>query len=232
MREAEGVLPSHISELMNTPFEDEAIEFAKARVQRYVRTKDNDKRLQEIKNRANENPKCLQILIFDEAHHGATSQHQKDKRETPYSFLSSEFNSDDFPNVIVLLVSATPWNLMTVLTKLENEVVLCSPQGDNGVGKLESMEGTLSSLKTKQAIQLHEIAWNHGQEGDLLNGKKVKMMVLMERHKYFFLQADFKNGCVTTFPSDALVEGLENATTFTVKGSIYGTVQICCKTDN
>ena len=201
------------------------------RVQRYVRTKENDKRLQEIKNRAKENPKCLQILIFDEAHHGATSQHQKDKRETPYSFLSSEFNSDDYPNVIVLLVSATPWNLMTVLTKLEKEVVICSPQGDNGIGKLESKEGTLSSLKTKQEIQLHEIAWNHGQEGDLLNGKKVKIMVLMEKHKYFFLRADFENGCVSTFPSDVLDESLQTATTFTVKGSIYGSVQISCKND-
>ena len=164
-------------------------------------------------------------MIFDEAHYSATSQKDEDKRETPYSSLLNFLNSDDYPNVIVLLVTATPWNLITISSKIEKTEV----KHDND-GRLISCQGTLSALETNRKVPLHEIPWNHGYEGDFRVGKKLKLMALMDNLKYSFLCADFNgdgairvNQCEDEANS-SIEDRMSEATTFTITGSMYGSV--------
>ena len=160
---------------LGTPLESEAHEYGSVRVQRHVRMKKDkiqDKRIEEIKENS-KNPKCLQLLIFDEAHYGATKQPNEDKCETPYSKITQHYNSRDYPNVIIVLVTATPWNLLTVSSKLPKTEVMFNP--DNG--RLEKCEGTLSVLDNDRKHLLHLIEWNQGIDRSFQDGKDLRLMV-------------------------------------------------------
>ena len=139
MLEHEGVLPDHILIQVDTEKE----KFAKIRVQKYVHKPDKKVRLEEIKTKA-KNPKCLQLLIFDEAHYGATKQTKEGFRQTPYSSILQHYNSQDYPNVIVLLVTATPWNLLTVSSKLSDSEVMYEN------GELKPCCDALSAIHTNR----------------------------------------------------------------------------------
>ena len=118
------------------------MEYARLRVQKYWHKDETYNRRDEIIRRAKENPDLLQILIFDEAHYSATSKTEKSKKETPYSTLLNYLNSDEYPNILVLLVTATPWNLLTVSSKLRQTEILL----DND-GSLKSCDEVSASRK-------------------------------------------------------------------------------------
>ena len=141
MLEHEGVLPGYILTQSDTDKE----KFANIRVQKYVHKPEKDVRLNEIKTKA-KNPQCLQLLIFDEAHYGATQQTKEGFRQTPYSSILQHYNSQDYPNVIVLLVTATPWNLLTVCSKLSDSKVMYDPN----TGELKSCDNALSAIHTNR----------------------------------------------------------------------------------
>ena len=169
----EGVLPPKYYSRFSQRDEDNAFEYAEYRVQKYCHSDLTDKRMEMIKANS-EDRKFLQILIYDEAHYSATSQTDATKRETPYSKLLNYINSEDYPNIIVLLITATPWNLLTVSSKVERTEVRI---GDNG--EPESCEGDLPYLEAHRKTPLHEIAWNQGYEGEYLMGKKIKLEVII-----------------------------------------------------
>ena len=146
--------------------------FARIRVQKYIHKQDKDDRLEEIKKKA-ENPKCLQLLIFDEAHYGATQQTEEGKPQTPYSSILQHYNSQEYPNVIVLLVTATPWNLLTVSSKLSDSLVMYDPK----TGALQACDDSLAAIHTNRKINLHKIPWNYGHEREIQEGKELKLMV-------------------------------------------------------
>lgn len=139
-------------------FSGKAEKYCNERVQKYVHSKENVQRTQEILTSV-QNPNHLQLIICDEAHFSATSQTDQDKRETPYSTLLASWNSTQFPNVIVLLVSATPWNMLTVQTKLENIEI---PDPSN----------------PKRVVRLNVCSWEDGQEGDFMQGKEMRLLVM------------------------------------------------------
>ena len=155
--------------------EKEILKQASIRVQRYWHTKFTKKRLDEIQKRAKDKPHLLQLIIFDEAHYSATSQTDETKGETPYSMLVNYINSEDYPNIIVLFVSATPWTLMTTGSKLRKTEVLLTENGN-----LQPLERGLTAKKANRKVLLHEITWNHGYEGDFRKGKKMKLQVKID----------------------------------------------------
>ena len=154
-------------------FIESAEKFARIRVQKIVHKQDKDDRLEEIKKKA-ENPKCLQLLIFDEAHYGATQQTKEGKQETPYSSILKHYNSQEYPNVIILLVTATPWNLLTVSSKLSDSMVMYDPT----TGDLQSCDDSLAAIHTNRKTHSHQIPWNYGHEREIQEGKEIKLMVI------------------------------------------------------
>ena len=171
MINTEGVLPQTFESRDTKEEEDAALDFASRRVQRYWHNESIDERLLQIKDNAKDLT-FLQILIFDEAHYSATSTTDKNKRETPYSKLLNYLNSEDYPNVIVLLVTATPWNLITVSSKIRATEIKIVENGE-----FQSTKGDLASKEDHRRTPLHQIRWIHGFESDYRQGKKMKLMV-------------------------------------------------------
>ena len=125
---------------------------------------------------AKENPDTLFIIIFDEAHHSATAKNE-DKKPTPYQKLAKPWNSEDFPNVFVLMVSATPWNLQTVNTKIKKTEASIDPNNDYMINPYARSGGRNNFI-------LNEVHWSDSHEGDLIAGKKCRLVVSLRFHSY------------------------------------------------
>ena len=78
--------------------------YADRRVQKYISSKEVDDRLAELKEDVSKNPDKLFVLIFDEAHSGCTMSTKK-QSVSPYSKIVNFWNSNDHPNVFVIMVS-------------------------------------------------------------------------------------------------------------------------------
>ena len=122
-----------------------------------------------LKEEVEKNRSTLYVIIFDEAHHGATTN---EDRSTPYSKLASTWNSEDFPNVFVLLVSATPWNLLSVKSKIPEKLVYMDPKNDYEISE------AVPNLKDRKQFNLHTIQWSDSYESDLKIGKTCRLMVM------------------------------------------------------
>ena len=146
---------------------DKARQYVKDRTKKYVWGKAGDARLNQLKTEVEKNPSTFYVIIFDEAHHGATTN---EDNSTPYSKLAF-WNSQDFPNVFVLLVSATPWNLLSVKSKVPNREVSMEPRKDYQIIE------TGPDRKNRRKFDLHKIQWSDSYESDLRIGKACRIMV-------------------------------------------------------
>ena len=86
---------------------------------------------------------------------------REDDLDTPYSQLSNPWNSEDFPNVFVLQISATPWNLQTVNSRIENIDVFQDPS----TGQMSKNE--IKDNYRRGKFKLNEIQWMNSHESNL-----------------------------------------------------------------
>ena len=122
-----NVLPKRIQDSIGTANEDiVAREFTSRRVAKYDKSEKVMDRREEIIANSKSDPTKLTIIIFDEAHYSATSETAKGE-ESAYSKLLNHLNSDDYPNIVVLMISATPFNLLTLSSRFENTMVQIDP---------------------------------------------------------------------------------------------------------
>ena len=78
--------------------------YADRRVHKYISSKEVDDRQDELIADVSKNPDKLFILIFDEAHSGCTKSTKK-QGVSPYYKIVNFWNSNDHPNVFVIMVS-------------------------------------------------------------------------------------------------------------------------------
>ena len=124
----------------------------------------------------------LYVIVFDEAHYSATSKTSdsrgSEQRKTPYAKLAEHWNSTEYPNVIVLLVSATPWNLQTINTKIDRtSEININP---NRKYEITAVDPQSSDRYKRSKSLLHEVHWNHHLEGEILRGKQCRLLVSLE----------------------------------------------------
>ena len=146
----------------------------------YTSSEKNVDRKKEIEDQQND--RHLTVVICDEAHFGATGKTDDQDRETPYSLLLNHYNSEDFPRVIVIMVTATPWSLLTTYSRIELTKVF-----RNHDGNLEKIpKNTLSVLEN--GISLNRITWNETLQATLFHGKSYRLMILQENLNYEWLE--------------------------------------------
>ena len=134
-----------------------------------------------MKNDATNDQHTLFVIVFDEAHYSATSvtsdlNNGGDlSKPSPYAKLAGSWNSEDFPNVVVLLVSATAWNLQTSTSRIDRTTeVLFDPTREYEIREIQR-ENTDRYRRTKTL--LHEVHWNNHLESELKIGKHCRLLV-------------------------------------------------------
>lgn len=185
-------MPENISNKINTPeececyfiygfqikvfvnqkiiFTDKVRAYARERTRKFCTTKKIVPEIEAYKNHVKSNPDTFFMIILDEAHYGATTN---EENTTPYSRLALPWNSEEFPNVFVLLVSATPWNLLSVTSKIHFQEV-CMDLKNSEIYVPEA------SIKNRKKFKLHHIQWSDSHESDLKIGKPCRIMVCLD----------------------------------------------------
>ena len=103
----------------------------------------------------------------------ATGREDVHDKESPYEMLTSPWNSDDYPNVFVFQISATPWNLQTVNTRIENIDVIQNLQ----TGEISELDVVSTDRYRREKFKLNEVKWINSHESDLRKGKMCRLVV-------------------------------------------------------
>ena len=183
----------------------------------YVRSDENDRYFEQLKLAVEQKPKTLFVIIADECHWGIT----KDKA---HNLFINEWCKDNSPrNVVVVQISATPFNLLTTNSRIPEVrcVVLCdnttTSESKYRAGDLLVLgtEPFLENVKqTSKEVELHVVHWSEVELKHFERGMRMKLKSTLytgDDAKHRYLQAaSQKPMTVTTSELDAtefIVEG-------------------------
>ncbi len=180
-REA-GILPDDVYK-----YSEQYIQkYAQGKVHKYWLGKDVQDVYQTLVNRASQEEKTLIFIVADEAHWGITKE-TNSGRQSAHDVLVNHWNSEEHPNVIILEVSATPYNLLTqnrrfpidryVACDLESEELVIGEK-NKFTGKL-MIDNKETTRKVGPLRDLHHISWSQANSARLEIGIVVVLKVLL-----------------------------------------------------
>ena len=194
----------------------------KKRMFMYVRSAETEKHFEDLKKDVQEKPQTLFVIIADECHWGIT----KDKEENPSAhnlYINDWCRGKLSPrNVIVVQISATPFNVLTKNSRLP--VVRCviprdeisTTQGHYKAGDLVVLdrEPDLDEhvKNNSKEVELHVVHWSEVEIKNFERGMRMKLKSTLQIKDapYLCVSLDGKLG-VTPIENDA--------TDFIVQGS-------------
>ena len=155
----------------------------KKRIFMYVHSTETEKHFQELKKAVYEKPKTLFVIIADECHWGIT----KDKEEKPsaHNLFINEWCKDKSPkNVVVVQISATPFNLLTQNSRLR-EVRCCLLNDKISTTRTDYQGGNLVVLEREpdleervknnsKEVELHVVHWSEVELKNFERGMRMK----------------------------------------------------------
>ena len=161
-------------------------------VKKYILSKDVDARHEELKEMAEKHPETLFLIVADEAHWGVTgaddrkdedSANKSDSRHANEKLVNS-WDHGKHPNVIVLLVSATPFNLLTDCTRLitdkfyarhkeTGKIIMLEPSRGNRY--FSGIEDVTTRVAPGSCRNLHHVKWSESFEDKLRRGVVAKV---------------------------------------------------------
>ena len=191
----------------------------KKRMFMYVRSAETDTHFEKLKEDVQEKPQTLFVIVADECHWGIT----KDKASKPsaHNLFINEWSKGNPPkNVIVLQISATPFNLLTQNSRLP--LVPCvilkdnvSPTNQAGDLVVLKQEPDLERVgETSKKLELHVVHWSEVELKNFERGMRMKLKSTLniDDSLYKYLQLSTKGNLgVTSVP--------EEATEFLIQGS-------------
>ena len=195
----------------------------KKRMFMYVRSAETDTHFDELKRDVQEKPQTLFVIVADECHWGITRD--KERKSSAHNLFINEWCKKDPPrNVIVVQISATPFNLLTKNSRLP--MVSCVFKRDSDVTTLnEHTAGDLvvqtqdSSPKehvrnTSKEVELHVIHWSEVELKNFESGMRMKLKsaLITKNSLYQYLQVS-TNGKLSVTPER------DDATVFIIQGS-------------
>ena len=93
------------------------------------------------------------------------------KNSPAYQWVSSHFNSVDYPNVVVVKISATPWNLVTLTSRFDLQTTV----NMDSEGRIVADQAGIASRQSN--TKLHLIDWDEGMIAQIRLGYRVKLLV-------------------------------------------------------
>ena len=205
----------------------------KKRMFMYVRSAENDKHFEKLRKDVHANPRTLFTIIADECHWGIT----RDKVQKPsaHNLFINEWCKDNSPrNVVVVQISATPFNILTQNSRLPEVRCLIAYEristirnnlyeaGELMVLKREPEIGVHDFVKpTFKEVELHVVHWSEVELKNFEKGMRMKLkstltVELSPQSRYLHVSTEGKLG---------VVYNKRDATDFLVKGS-HGIVTI------
>ena len=201
----------------------------KKRMFMYVLSAESEKHFEQLKQQVQEKPKTLFVIIADECHWGITKD--KEKKSSAHNLFINEWCKGNSPrNVIVVQISATPFNLLTRNSRLPVEqcvllngkMTTCQRNYEEGELVVLEREPNLNEQvrKTSKELELHVVHWSEVELKNFERGMQMKLKSTLNFSDvpYRYLQVS-RDGSVR-------VTSIESeASDFIVQGS-YGIVTL------
>ncbi|XP_078366598.1 uncharacterized protein LOC144650730 [Oculina patagonica] len=197
---------------------------AKKRMFMYVRSLETDDHFENLKRGVREKPNTLFVVIADECHWGITKD--KDQKSSAHNLFINEWCKGNSPqNVVVVQISATPFNLLTQNSRLP--VVPCVLLNDKvSTTERDYEEGDLVVLEREpdleehvrnnsKEVELHVVHWSEVELKNFEGGMRMKLKSSLNlpdaRYQYLHVSSLKDKLGVTSNESEA--------TEFVVQGS-------------
>ena len=186
----------------------------KKRMFMYVRSLETDDHFEKLKRGVREKPNTLFVVIADECHWGITKD--KEQKSSAHNLFINEWCKDDSPqNVVVVQISATPFNLLTQNSRLpEVRCVLLhdklySSQRDYEEGDVVVLEREPNLpehvRKNSKEVELHVVHWSEVELKNFESGMRMKLKSTLNLSDARYLYLHVSNGKlgVTSVESEA-----------------------------
>ena len=203
----------------------------KKRMFMYIRSAETEKHFEELKEEVQEKPKTLFVIIADECHWGITKD--KEKKSSAHNLFINEWCRGNSPrNVIVVQISATPFNLLTQNSRLpvvqcvllNSKMTTCRRDYEEGELVVLEREPDLTEQvrKTSKELELHVVHWSEVELKNFERGMQMKLKSTLNFTDvpYRFLQVSpdgtLRVTSIESEASDFIVQGSHGIVTLKV----------------
>ena len=204
----------------------------KKRMSMHVRSAETDMHYEQLREDVQEKPRTLFIIIADECHWGITKD--KDQKPSAHNLFINEWCKENSPrNVVVVQISATPFNLLTQNSRLPEVRCLILYESISTVRNNHYEAGDLLVLEsepetekhdfakpTSKEVELHVVHWSEVELKNFERGMRMKLKstLTVERSphpRYLHVSTEGKLGVVynKSDATDFLVQGSQGIVT-------------------
>ena len=155
----------------------------KKRMFMYGHGEDADKHFEQLKKEVQEKPKTLFIIIADECHWGITKD--KGQKSSAHNLFINKWCEESPRNVVVVQISATPFNLLTQDSRLpevrclvlHDKVTTTRKTYEAGDLLVEETEPEIEKRvkETAKEVELHVVDWSEVEVKNFERGMRMKL---------------------------------------------------------
>lgn len=179
------------------------------RIFMYLLSKDTEMHFDQLKQSVQQNPRTLFVIIADECHWGITRD--KEGKTAAHNMYINEWCKENSPsNVLVVQISATPFNLLTRDSRLPEVQCVISDENSTGCTAddflvLETGEEEMKQISKK--VELHVVHWSEVELHNFEKGMRMKLKSTLytddAENKFRYLKLSQGNLGVTSSESSA-----------------------------
>ena len=155
----------------------------KKRMFMYGHGEDADKHFEQLKKEVQDKSKTLFIIIADECHWGITKD--KDQKSSAHNLFINNWCEESPRNVVVVQISATPFNLLTQDSRLpevrclvlHDKVTTTRKTYEAGDLLVEETEPEIEERvkETAKEVELHVVDWSEVEVKNFERGMRMKL---------------------------------------------------------
>ena len=179
------------------------------RIFMYLLSKETEMHFDQLKQSVQQNPRTLFVIIADECHWGITRD--KEGKTAAHNMYINEWCKENSPsNVLVVQISATPFNLLTRDSRLPEVQCVISDENSTGCTAgdflvLETGEEEMKQISKK--VELHVVHWSEVELHNFEKGMRMKLKSTLytddAENKLRYLKLSRGNLGVTSSESNA-----------------------------